>query len=318
LKCILLKYFIITPAKKPKMSIMRSESMCPTGADSMNLSEQFFDESMRSQYMREASMDSTLYEEHSLRSHSLSVEQDCESEVAVLETLQEIEEEPYEAPSKAASEAAPSKAASEAASSKAASEAASSKAASEAAPSKAASEAAPSKAASEAASKAVSRKKKIVAPPMHYDLHTAPADCVYQHLRELTKHNNVATEYLRSIAHEIYAQRKPIVFGYIPAPPLEDITKQIIGEDGYFFKMTTTLCEVYFIWHDREANMFLFWGSNTFKVVKAMNSIRWRIFKCCDLYATQSTKASDEDEYADMPALISCGNSPDYEHPEPC
>ena len=273
------------------MSIMRSESMCPTGADSMNLSEQFFDESMRSHYnMREA--DSTLYEENSLRSHSMSVEEYCESEVAVLETLQEIDEEPYTGKIETPSKAEPSKA--------------------------------------EPASK--SNKKKIVAPPMHYILRNAPADVVYNHLRELTKHSPVATDYVRVIAPALYAQRQPIVFGYIPAPPLVEITKQVIGEEGYFFKMTTAICGVYFIWHDRDTNVFLFWGSNTFKVVKAMNSIRWRIFKCCDLYGASAVEANAvdasaveanaveavDDEYADMPDLISCGNSPDYEHPEPC
>jgi len=289
--------------------------MCPTGADSMNLSEQFFDESMRSHYnMREASIQSelALYEENSLRSHSMPAEQDCESEVAVLETLQEIDEEPYTGKIEEPSKAEPSKAE----------------------PSKAEpSKAEPSKAEPVSKpSKAEPSKKKIVAPPMHYILRNAPADVVYHHLRELTKHSAVARDYVRVIAPALYAQRNPIVFGYIPAPPLVEITKQVIGEEGYFFKLTTAVCGVYFIWHDRDTNVFLFWGSNTFKVVKAMNSIRWRIFKCCDLYGASAVEANAvdasaveanaveavDDEYADMPDLISCGNSPDYEHPEPC
>jgi hypothetical protein len=275
--------------------------MCPTGADSMNLSEQFFDESMRSHYnMREASIQSelALYEENSLRSNSMPAEQDCESKVAVLETLQEIDEEPPTGKIEAASKAEPSKAE----------------------PSKAEPVGKPSK--------AEPNKKKIVAPPMHYILRNAPADVVYHHLRELTKHSAVARDYVRVIAPALYAQRNPIVFGYIPAPPLVEITKQVIGEEGYFFKLTTAVCGVYFIWHDRDTNVFLFWGSSTFKVVKAMNSIRWRIFKCCDLYGANAVEANAVeanaveanavDEYADMPGLISCGNSPDYEHPEPC
>jgi hypothetical protein len=93
--------------------------------------------------------------------------------------------------------------------------------------------------------------------------------------------------------------------------------------------MTTACCDVYFIWYDSATNTFLFWGSSTFKVVKAMNSIRWRIFKYFEAYQQQPMKQqvrsqspppeSDDDEYDDddMPALISCGNTPDYEHPEP-
>jgi len=72
-------------------------------------------------------------------------------------------------------------------------------------------------------------------------------------------------------------------FGYIPAPPHSDITRRVIGKDGYYFKMTTTLSEVEFIWHNRVTNTFLFWGTTNFKVVKAMNTIRWRIHK---LYST--------------------------------
>ncbi len=239
---IFIKILYYKPKPKNKMSFMRSISMCPTEAD--NMSENFFDGSLRSQ-----------------------------SVACVM--------------------------------------------------SEATSEAVPSEAASEAEPKKYS-KKKIIAPPMKYDLKNASADCVYQHITELTKHNTVATEYVRFIAPKLYAQRNPIVFGYIPAPPLQDITKQVIGEEGYFFKMTTVVCDVYFIWHDRASNMFLFWGSSTFKVVKAMNSIRWRIFKCCDIYNEQKIKndfcqpIEEDDEYADMPELISCGNSPDYEHPEPC
>ena len=235
-------------------SITRSMIMCPTGADSVNLSENFFEDSMRSQSV--------------------------------------IPEEPRET------------------------------------------------------GKSKASKKKVMAPPMKYDLRTASAENVYLHLQELTKKNTIAAEYVRVIAPQLYAQRNPIVFGYIPAPPLEHITKQVIGEDGYFFKMTTAICGVNFIWHDRDSNMFLFWGSTTFKVVKAMNSIRWRIFKYCDMYSASEAVASEavaseaaseavaneaaseaaaseaanaeEDEYADMPGLISCGNSPDYEHPEQC
>ena len=70
-----------------------------------------------------------------------------------------------------------------------------------------------------------------------------------------------------------------------------------------------------------------------------MNSIRWRIVKCYELMDTQqrhdtqqrqrrspAPEPEDEDFYANMPDLVSCGNSPrqiscgsvpDYEHPGP-
>ena len=169
-------------------------------------------------------------------------------------------------------------------------------------------------------------KKKVIAPPMTYDLRTATPEYVYQHLVVLTQHDATATEYIQTIKPTLDAQRQ-IVFGYIPAPPDATITKQVIGLKGYFFKMTTACNGIYFIWHDQAANVFLFWGPSTFKVVKAMNSIRWRICKHYDMIGNteeQSRRSlapepeSDDETDDDMPGLISMGNSPDYEHPEPC
>ena len=178
----------------------------------------------------------------------------------------------------------------------------------------------------------VAGKKKIMAPPMQYDLHKADAAFVYSHIKVLTENDVVATEYLEQIKPAMFANQRPIVFGYIPAPPVEHIVKQVIGAKGYFFKMTTVVCGVYFIWHDTTANTFLFWGPSTFKVVKAMNSIRWRIFKYCQMYNAEASNAeasnaeaeTDDETDDDMPDLVdcyeqlSCGNEPDHEHPEPC
>jgi hypothetical protein len=189
-------------------------------------------------------------------------------------------------------------------------------------------------------------KPKIMAPPVQYPLIQTSPEKVCAHLDYLTRLDIASPNYLAHVKQTLYEQHqtKPIIFGYIPAPPLERITKQVIGYKGHFFKMTTTLCGVYFIWHDAEANMFCFWGASKFSVVKAMNSIRWRIVKCYELMNESAQQAStaeqafvaqqafamtddpetDEDFYADMPELVSCGNSPrqissgsvpDYEHP---
>jgi len=172
-------------------------------------------------------------------------------------------------------------------------------------------------------------KKKVMAPPVHYDLKMGTPQQVCNHIDSVVKFDLASPEYLANLKQVLYErhQTKPIVFGYIPAPPNEMITRKIIGANGYYLKMTTACCDVYFIWYDSATNTFLFWGSSTFKVVKALNSIRWRIFKYCDAYQveesvqavrSQSPSPESEDEYADMPGLISCGNTPDYEHPEQC
>ncbi len=188
--------------------------------------------------------------------------------------------------------------------------------------------------------------KKIMVPPMKYDLLYASADRVCSHLDELTRFDLASPVYLADLKHCMRArhQTQPIVFGYIPAPPNELITKQVIGANGYFLKMTTTLCEAYFIWHDMQNNVFLFWAPSTYKIVKAMNSIRWRIVKCIEMQSIQEpamqepianerlarpASARQRSRYErspapepesetddDMPDLISCGNTPEYEHPE--
>ena len=70
-----------------------------------------------------------------------------------------------------------------------------------------------------------------------------------------------------------------------------------------------------------------------------MNSIRWRIFKYCQMYDAEASNAepsnaepsnaedeTDDETDDDMPGLVSmeecqklsCGSEPDHEHPEPC
>jgi hypothetical protein len=188
------------------------------------------------------------------------------------------------------------------------------------------------------------KKPAVVAPPMKYDLRTSFAPVAYNHISELTAHveGDVQTfvhEHLKKILFENHCGRnnnQQIVFGYIPAPPNEVVMKQVIGTDGHFFKMTTTVCGVYFIWHDVPNKVFLFWGPSTFKVVKALNSIRWRIFKCYEVYnntmkksmTTTTTKQNydieeitddeDDEDYSDMPGLISHGTTPDNETNDLC
>ncbi len=137
-------------------------------------------------------------------------------------------------------------------------------------------------------------KKTILAPPVRYDLRNARTETVCQHLDILTHKGGPPDQelaiYISGLKHTLRmnhdgnANKTPIVFGYIPAPPNVLVMKKVIGIDGYFFKKTTVVCGIYFIWHDRETNMFLFWGPSTIKVVKALNSIRWRICKHYEEY----------------------------------
>ena len=208
---------------------------------------------------------------------------------------------------------------------------------------------------SESMPPAAEQKNKIMIPPTQYHLIPSTVDRVCAHIDQLTRFDLVSPDYLarlKQIMRERH-QFKPVIFGYMRAPLTEAITRQVIGTNGYFFKMTTTLCDAYFIWHDTESHLFLFWAASTFKIVKAMNSIRWRIGKCstqpaaapapaAQPAAQQPADATDDDmpglisiipgdsdddmpdlvsitsdDDDELPLRISSGSAPDYEHPEP-
>ena len=128
-------------------------------------------------------------------------------------------------------------------------------------------------------------KQSFVVPPIRYDLARVKSPQILFHLDSLVNSGSFSTEQAIGQYNVFRAkiENAPTgsqwTFGYIPAPPHSEVTRRVIGTDGYFFKMTTNLTQIEFIWHDRISNTFLFWGTSNFKVVKALNSIRWRIYK---------------------------------------
>ena len=191
-------------------------------------------------------------------------------------------------------------------------------------------------------------KKSIIVPPIKYDLRTVGSGDVLRHIDHLLRLNGPAStrDYFRQFREVLESRTGPrsYVYGYLYAPNDVDVTREVIGKDGYYFKMTTTLNGINFIWHDHNDGVFHFWGPTTFKVVKALNAIRWRIHKVYqvkideesaayyrkpltqikDPYAAAVEDISDDEDYNDMPALvpiteenevsrISSGTQPDYE-----
>jgi len=180
-------------------------------------------------------------------------------------------------------------------------------------------------------------RQRIAVPPMRYDLNKHTLDQIKVFINQqitwgaypTPEAMAIVNTFIKSI-EEKYKNllRFQLTYGYIPAPPHSDITRRVIGKDGYFFKMTTTVSGIDFIWHDRVTNMFLFWGSSVFRVVKAMNSIRWRIEKCYSMppppppkrveYQHVEDISDDEDDVPDLididDNLISCGRVPDHEN----
>ena len=130
------------------------------------------------------------------------------------------------------------------------------------------------------------QRQPIILPPMYFPLEKIPSSEMPGNFKRLTAIGCFPTEDAKAEANAFLDHVSKFhpnfiwTFGYIPAPPDSNITRRVIGKNGYYFKMTTTLTEVNFIWHNRVRNVFLFWGSSSFKVINAMNRIRWRIHKC--------------------------------------
>lgn len=167
------------------------------------------------------------------------------------------------------------------------------------------------------------QKQTSVMPPMRYELYRAYSSEIDYHLCALqsvsfTENPKTCRPYV--LFHEKIRQlvnlndyKTTWTFGYIPAPPQNEITRRIIGKDGCFLKMTTTLSGVDFIWHDRVTNTFLFWGLSTSNIVKAMNAIRWRIQKCYTPAAPATTRAPTTTKSVFQVEDISDISDDDYE-----
>ena len=113
-------------------------------------------------------------------------------------------------------------------------------------------------------------------PPKWFDLSYGESKPILDHICHLTQRFTVLDSEFTYWLIDRIGRRQFTTFGYMPAPPSVDVTKQVIGTDGYFFKLTTSNTGVDFIWHDRVKNNFLFWGEKQ-SVIQAMKIIRSRI-----------------------------------------
>ena len=124
----------------------------------------------------------------------------------------------------------------------------------------------------------------------------------------------ISLEFMIQLSNKLFNRAQKgiqTVFGIMPAPTNPTCIKQVIGAEGYYFKLTTVTSNVDFIWFDRVNNMFLFWGKNNYSTAKAMSAILRRVNKYTQLqevtdHEVPSSDIIDEDDdedYSDMPGL---------------
>jgi len=124
-------------------------------------------------------------------------------------------------------------------------------------------------------------KKDADKPKTWFNLMQGDRYQVLDHIGRLTNRFRDIDPDLTYWLMDRIGRRPHTTFGYMQAPFNRniidvDMIKQIIGKDGYYFKLTTTNTGVDFIWHDRVENHFLFWGEKKC-VVQAMKIIQSRI-----------------------------------------
>jgi hypothetical protein len=95
--------------------------------------------------------------------------------------------------------------------------------------------------------------------------------------------------YREYLFHRLWVERANMetLCSELSAPSDVEILKRIIGDNGHYLKLTTQNCNVDFIWHDREANLFRFWAPKKYNLIQAMNIIRGRIIKYVAFQANQ-------------------------------
>ncbi len=168
--------------------------------------------------------------------------------------------------------------------------------------------------------------KQYVLPPSFSDkLAQVNSFLAYKHIQELTSIiPNNSSEFMSNLYIKLLDREQkglPTIFACIPAPNVKEITQQVIGSSGYYFKLTTIKTGVDFIWHDRVQNTFLFWGSTNYRTTRALNAIWARINKITSRVSQTSvsqtsisqTSVSTLDEpndtdYSDMPPLVEIDN----------
>jgi hypothetical protein len=156
--------------------------------------------------------------------------------------------------------------------------------------------------------------QQLRGPRVHHHMNFVNSYAALSLISSLTEQARaISLEFMIQLSNKLFNRAQKgiqTVFGIMPAPTNPTCIKQVIGAEGYYFKLTTVTSNVDFIWFDRVNNMFLFWGKNNYSTAKAMSAILRRVNKYTQLqevtdHEVPSSDIIDEDDedYSDMPGL---------------
>ena len=101
----------------------------------------------------------------------------------------------------------------------------------------------------------------------------------YEEIKKRLEHSSLDNNLLNKL--NIIQQTEFIYMDTIESPTDIDILRQVIGRKGCYFIKTTKLCNIDFIWHDREQQLIEFWGPMD-NIQQAKDQINIRITKITD------------------------------------
>lgn len=103
----------------------------------------------------------------------------------------------------------------------------------------------------------------------------------------------ISAEFKETLTNSINS-RDTTLRGFLNVPENPDIIRQVIGKGGCYFHMTTSNTGIDFIWHDRSANKFFFWGTK-YPLIRAMNIISKRLDIVSERMKSSSTSTQDDE-----------------------
>ena len=98
---------------------------------------------------------------------------------------------------------------------------------------------------------------------------------IYTYTNDFDPVYKISQEFKDTLTSNIN-ERDTTLRGFLNVPQDPNIIRQVIGKGGCYFHMTTQNTGIDFIWHDRSANKFYFWGTK-FPLIRAMNIIHKRL-----------------------------------------
>ena len=117
--------------------------------------------------------------------------------------------------------------------------------------------------------------------PMYYKILSKGSRVVYHEIKDRTENFKLVSnpEYANNLSTVLNGRNLTVYYGFLNQPDSDDINKRVIGKGGFYLHKTTSDQNVLFIWRNSETKQYEFWSLQRQSLIRAMDSIRYRIHK---------------------------------------